>query len=472
MQRVATDICVIGAGSGGLSVAAGAAQMGARVVLVEGGAMGGDCLNTGCVPSKALLAAARAAQAMRSGAGFGIAPVEPEIDFAAVKDHVARTIAQIAPHDSQARFEELGVTVIRAWGRFTSPQELEAGAYRIRARRFVIATGAHAVIPPVPGLAAVPYFTHETIFALRQRPGHLLIIGGGPIGMEMAQAHRRLGCRVTVIEAARALGREDPEAAALVLAALRAEGVEVVENTPVTAVSGAEGAISVSLADGRRFDGSHLLLALGRRPALERLDLPAAGVQHSVAGVTVDARLRTSNRRVFAIGDAAGGPQFTHVAAYHAGIVLRQAVLGLPARAHTHHLPRVTFTEPELAQVGLTEAEARTLHGHALTVQRGGFDHNDRAVTEARTEGLIKVMIVRGRPVGATIAGPQAGELIGLWTLAIASRLKMSALAGMVAPYPTLGEISKRAAGAYFSPRLFANPSLKRMVRLVQRFWP
>jgi len=472
MERITTDLCVIGAGSGGLSVAAGAVQMGARVVLVEGGEMGGDCLNAGCIPSKALLAAAKAAQAMRSGAGFGITPVEPQIDFAAVKDHVARTIATIAPADSQERFEGLGVRVIRAWGAFSGPATLLAGDCEITARRFVIATGSRPLIPPIAGLETTPYLTNETIFALRSRPAHLIIIGGGPIGIEMAQAHRRLGCAVTILEGGRALGRDDPEAAAVVLQALRAEGVEIHEDTLVSAVSGQAGAITVTLKDGSAVAGSHLLVAAGRQVALDSLDLAAAGVAFTRKGVTVDAALRSSNRRIYAVGDAAGGLQFTHVAGYHAGIVVRQAVLSLPARATTRHIPRVTYTDPELAQVGLTEAEARTRHGAALVFARADLAHNDRAQTERKTQGFVKVMIVRGRPVGVTIVGPQAGELIGLWALVLSARLKMSAAAGMVAPYPTLGEISKRSASAYFSPKLFDNPVVKWVVRLIQRLLP
>jgi pyruvate/2-oxoglutarate dehydrogenase complex dihydrolipoamide dehydrogenase (E3) component len=470
MDRIETDICVIGAGSGGLSVAAGAVQMGARVVLIEGAEMGGDCLNHGCVPSKALLAAAKAAQAMTAGAAFGITPVEPQVDFGAVKDHVARVIAAIAPVDSQDRFEGLGVRVIRAWGRFVSPTEVEAGGYRISARRFVIATGSRAVVPPIPGLDTVPYLTNESIFPLREKPAHLIVIGGGPIGMEMAQAHRRLGCAVTVIEGANALGREDPELAAVVLEKLRAEGVVIREDASVAQVSDA-GGVTVSLADGGTVTGSHLLVAVGRQVALDGLNLQAAGVTHDRRGVTVDARLRSSNRRVYAVGDAAGGLQFTHLAGYHAGIVIRQALFGLPARA-TAPIPRVTFTDPELAQVGLTEAEARAAHGAALTVLRWPYHDNDRAQAEGKTAGLIKVMVVEGRPVGAGIAGAQAGELIGLWSLALSSRLKMSALGGMVLPYPTLGEVSKRAAGAYFSPKLFDNHRVKQVVRLVQRLLP
>jgi len=472
MEKITTDLCIIGAGSGGLSVASGAVQMGAKVVLVEGDKMGGDCLNAGCVPSKALLAAAKAAQAMRSGAVFGIAPVEPQIDFAAVKDHVARTIATIAPVDSQERFEGLGVKVIRAWGAFTSPTTLTAGGYEITARRFVIATGSRPFVPPIPGLDSVPYFTNETIFALRTRPDHLIIIGGGPIGMEMAQAHRRLGCAVTVIEAAKALSHDDREAAAVVLESLREEGVAILEDATVGEAAGQEGAISVTLKDGSTISGSHLLLAVGRQVTLDRLNLDAAGVAFTRKGVTVDASLRSTNTRIFAVGDAAGSLQFTHIASYHAGIVVRQAVLYLPAKATTRHIPWATYTDPELAQVGLTEAEARKEHGAALTVARADLHHNDRAQTEAKTHGFIKVMIVKGRAVGVTIVGPQAGELIALWALVLSKRLKVSAVAGMVAPYPTLGEISKRAASAYFSPKLFDNPVLKRVVRLVQRYLP
>jgi pyruvate/2-oxoglutarate dehydrogenase complex dihydrolipoamide dehydrogenase (E3) component len=466
---VTADLCVIGAGSGGLSVAAGAAQLGARVVLIEAGAMGGDCLNTGCVPSKALLAAAKHAHAMTTGRRFGVAPAIPQIDFAAAKDHVAATIAAIAPHDSQERFEGLGVQVIRAPARFVSPREVAAGGTRIRARRFVLATGSRPAIPPVPGIESVPYLTNETIFDLRTRPEHLIVLGGGPIGIEMAQAHRRLGSEVTVIEAERALGRDDPETAAVVLAALRAEGVAIREQTAAARIAGGAG-VTVHLPDGSAVAGTHLLVAAGRQVETEALGLTEAGIKAGPKGIAVDARLRTTNRRVHAIGDAAGGLQFTHVAGYQAGVVIRSALFGLPARQRTDHIPWVTYTDPELAQIGLTESAARDRHGARLEVVRVPFAQNDRARAEGRTAGLLKVMVVRGRPVGASMAGPGAGELVQLWALAIAARLKMSAIAGMVAPYPTLGEINKAAASAYFAPRLFGSSWVKRAVRLVQRF--
>jgi pyruvate/2-oxoglutarate dehydrogenase complex dihydrolipoamide dehydrogenase (E3) component len=472
MEQINTDICIIGAGSGGLSIAAGAVQMGARVVLVEAAEMGGDCLNAGCVPSKALIAAAKQAHTMTTGAALGIAPVVPDIDFAKVKDHVAAVIAGIAPVDSQERFEGLGVRVIREWGKFTGPQELTAGNFRIKARRYVVATGSRPFVPPIPGIESVPYLTNETIFAQRVRPAHLIVIGGGPIGMEMAQAHRRLGCEVTVIEGAKAFGRDDPEAAAVVLAKMRGEGVTVMEDAPVVRVGGVEGAVEVEIKDGRVVNGSHLLMAVGRQVSLDGLGLEAAGVEFTRKGVTVRPDLRSSNRKIYAVGDAAGGLQFTHVAGYHAGIVIRQMLFGLPSKSATAHIPWATYTDPELAQVGPTEAEARKTFGDALTVARFDYAENDRAQAERKTEGFVKVMVVKGRPIGVTLVGAQAGELIGLWALAIAARLKMAAVAGTVLPYPTLGEVSKRAAGAYFSPALFDSPMVKRVVGLVQRYLP
>lgn len=470
-KNLKTDLCVIGAGSGGLSVAAGAAQMGAKVVLIEGGEMGGDCLNYGCVPSKALIASSKQAQAMRNGANLGIAPVQPKIDFAAVKDHVQNAINVIAPHDSQERFESLGVTVIRAYGRFVAPNMVEADGVRITARRFVIATGSSPFIPPIPGLDAVKVYTNETIFDLRARPDHLVIIGAGPIGLEMAQAHRRLGSRVTVIEGAQALGKDDPELAAIVVENLRAEGVEIVENSPVTRVEKSDEGIMVHTPNGTH-KGTHLLVAVGRKVSLDRLNLDAGQVAYDRA-VTVKNDLRSiSNKRVYAVGDAAGSLQFTHVAGYHAGVVIRSALFGLPSKAKTNHLPWATYTDPELAQVGLSEADARAKFGSRLEVIRFPYAQNDRAIADTKTRGLIKVMIVKGKPVGASIVGHLAGEMIGIWAMAIANKMKMSAIAGTVLPYPTYSEINKRAAGAYFSPRLFENAKVKQAVRFIQRWLP
>ena len=447
---IKTDLCVIGGGSGGLSVAAGAVQMGASVVLLEGHKMGGDCLNYGCVPSKALIAAAKHANAMTSGARFGVAPVVPKVDYAAAMDHVADVIRGIEPHDSVERFEGLGVRVITEHGRFVSPREVEAGGHRIRARRFVIATGSSPLVPPIPGIDTVPCLTNETIFDLCERPEHLIVVGGGPIGMELAQAHRRLGSEVTVLEGLVALGKDDPELTPVVLDRLRGEGIEIREGAVVSGVSGTAGDVSVTTGDGETHAGTHLLMAVGRKPNIDRLDLASAGIKAERSGIRVNSALRTTNRRVYAIGDVAGGLQFTHVASYHAGIVIRSALLGLPAKAGTAHVPWVTYTDPELAHVGLSEADARKRHGSRVEIVRFDYQENDRARAERATRGFVKVVVVGGRPVGASMVGEQAGELIQVWSLAIANRLKMGAVAGMISPYPTLGELNKRAAGQYF----------------------
>ncbi|MEX5565884.1 FAD-dependent oxidoreductase [Pseudophaeobacter sp. 1A16562] len=472
MQRIKCDLLVIGAGSGGLSVAAGASQMGADVVLLEGHKMGGDCLNYGCVPSKALLASAKAAYGAAHSAAFGVADQVPQADYAAAKDHVQDVIDTIAPVDSQERFEGFGVRVIRALGRFISPREVEAGDHVITARRIVIATGSSPLVPPIPGLDQVPYETNETLFDLRERPDRLLIIGGGPIGLEMAQAHVRLGSKVTVIEGDTALAKDDPEAATLVLDHLRAEGVEIAEQALASEIRGAAGAVEVEAKDGRIFKGTHLLVAVGRKTNTERLNLDVAGIETTRSGIKVDDSLRTTNRRVYAIGDVAGGLQFTHVAGYHAGVIIRSVLFGLPSKAKTAHIPWATYTDPELAQVGLTEAEARKKHGSKLEIARFDFSHNDRALAERKAKGFIKAMVVKGRPVGVTIVGHQAGELINLWSLVLANNMKMSQVAAMVSPYPTIGEVNKRVAGAYFSPRLFDNPKVERVVRFVQRWIP
>lgn len=470
VTRIKTDLCIIGAGSGGLSVAAGAVQMGADVVLLEGGKMGGDCLNYGCIPSKALIAAGKHAHAMTTGAPFGVTPVTPQVDYAVAKDHVRNVIDGIAPHDSVERFEAMGVKVITEYGRFISPTEVQAGDTVIQARRFVISTGSSPFVPPIPGLDKVKHYTNEDIFDLREKPKHLLIIGGGPIGMELAQAHVRLGSKVTVIEGFTALGRDDPEMAAIALARIRAEGVEIAENAMAAKISQRGAVITVETKDGTKFKGSHLLMAVGRKPNTDKLGLEAAGIEPTRDGIKVDTSLKTTNKKVYAIGDVAGALQFTHMAGYHAGVIIKSALFGLPSKASSGHIPWATYIDPEMAQVGMTEAQAREVHGGKLEVLRFEYAENDRARAELATTGLIKVMVVKGRPVGASIVGAQAGELIQTWALVIANKLKIGAVAAMVAPYPTLGEINKRAAGQYYTPRLFESNFVKRIVKLVQRF--
>jgi pyruvate/2-oxoglutarate dehydrogenase complex dihydrolipoamide dehydrogenase (E3) component len=465
------DLCVIGAGAGGLAVAAGAVQMGASVILIERGAMGGDCLNFGCVPSKSLLAAAKLAHSWRHGAELGVCYAPPPIDFAAVGTSVERVIARLAPHDSVERFEGLGVKVVQAEARFTGPRRVRAGDTEILARRFVIATGSIPFVPPIPGLDRVPFLTNETVFANRELPRHLIIIGGGAVGIELAQAHRRLGAEVTVIDAGPLLMRDDPEIVAQLAERLRDEGIALHPSSPIAAIEQEGAAIAVRLDNGERIAGSHLLVATGRRPNLAALDLDAGGIAATAQGIAVDARLRTSNHRVFAIGDAvAGGPQFTHVALYHAGIAIRNALFRLPARVDYRALPWVTYTDPELAQVGMTEAAARDAHGDKIRALRWSFADNDRAQTERDTAGSIKIVTRNtGAILGATILGAGAGDQIAAWALAISQQLKIGAVANLVMPYPTRGEAGKRAAGSFYTPTLFS-PRTRRLVRLLARF--
>ncbi len=466
------DLCVIGAGSGGLSVAAGAQQMGASTVLIEKGLMGGDCLNYGCVPSKALLAAGHAAEAIRHAPVFGISAGDTEIDSNKVYAHVRDTIAAIAPNDSVERLEGFGVKVIQAAGRFTGPNEVVAGDTTIHARRFVIATGSSAFVPPINGLDTVPYLTNENVFDGPDLPEHLIVIGGGPIGIEMAQAHRHLGARVTVLEMFSIMPKDDGDLVAVVRARLGRDGIVIHEAIKVLGVGKTDHGVSVTIKkDGAeiRIDGSHLLVAAGRRANVSGLELEKAGIEYTPTGITVDARLRTSNKKVFAIGDVAGGYQFTHVAGYQAGVVIRNALFRLPAKSDMRAVPWVTYTSPELAQVGLTEVQARNKHGD-IKVLSWPFADNDRAQAEKSTEGLIKaVTMPKGHILGAGIAGPHAGELIQTWVLALSKKMKIGDVASMIAPYPTLGEVSKRAAGSFYTPSLFGERT-KKLVRFLRLF--
>jgi pyruvate/2-oxoglutarate dehydrogenase complex dihydrolipoamide dehydrogenase (E3) component len=467
------DICVIGAGSGGLTVAAVAAQFGQKVALIEKGKMGGDCLNYGCVPSKALIAAAKQAQAFRTGTKFGIAPAEPRIDFKQVMEHVHGVIAAIEPNDSQERFEKLGVKVIRAAAEFVSPDQVEAGGETITARRFVVATGSTAAIPPIPGLADVPFLTNETIFENTELPGRLIVIGGGPIGMELAQAHRRLGAQVTVLEAFDPLAKDDPELAAFVLRRLVEEGIEILSRIEILAIRRTSKGVEAEIDDKgakRMIAGTHLLVAAGRKPNVEGLGLELAGIAYDKRGIIVDAGLRTTNRKVYAIGDVAGGPQFTHVANYHAGLVIRNALFRLPVKATTDHIPRVTYMDPELAYVGLTEVEAKQRCGNSVSILRWPYHENDRAQAEREIQGLVKVVAGKGgRVLGAGVVGANAGELIAPWSLALSSNLRIKAFADTVMPYPTLSEASKRAATTYYSG-LATTPWIRRVIGILAKF--
>jgi len=464
------DLLVIGAGAAGLSVAAGAAQLGVKTALVERDRMGGDCLNIGCVPSKALLAAAHTAGAIRAAGRFGLRVPAPEIDWDAVRDHVLGAIAAIAPNDSEARFTGLGVTVLRGEARFTGPDSVAVNGRNVTAKRFVIAAGSRAAVPPIPGLDAIRYWTNATLFDLTERPDHLLILGGGPIGLEMADAFSGLGSRVTVIEASSIANRDDPELVAGLRLALTKRGVTILEGT---SVASAEQGPALVLRDGRRIEGSHVLVAAGRQPNVEALNLEAAGAAISRLGIITDAGLRCpGNRRVYAMGDIADpigiGPRaFTHVGLYHAGIIIRRALFRLPAKVDYAALPHVTYTNPELAQTGMTEAEAIAA-GRSIQILRWPLSENDRAIAERDEDGLVKLVVSGNRVIGAGILAPHAGEMIGQWTLAIARKIPLSALAGMIAPYPTRSEAGKRAVGSFFAAKLFSERT-KSLVRLLGR---
>jgi len=466
------DICVIGGGAAGLSVAAGAAAFGVPVVLVERGRMGGDCLNYGCVPSKALIAAARQAQAMRQAGAFGLVAAEPFIDGERLQARIRSVIEGIAAHDSVERFSGLGVEVIQETARFLDDRTVAAGTYLIRARRFVIATGSSPAVPPIAGLAEVPYLTNESLFEFTPLPRHLVVVGAGPFGLEMAQAHCRLGARVTVVERADALSKEDTELKAIVLDAIRTEGTALHERTTIRSIERDGDGVRLHCVDkkgGFDIEGSDLLLATGRTGNHAALDLGAAGIRHDAERIHVGADLRTSNRRVYAIGDAAGGLQFTHAANYHARLVLQQILFRLPGRETRKIVPRVTFTDPEIAQVGATEEEARASFG-TVEVVRSDLSGSDRARTDGLDRGMIKIVVGRGgRILGAGIAGAAAGEMINLWAFAIANRLTLKNFRDYVAPYPTLSEIGKQAAISYYSP-MVRNRFVRSAIGILRRF--
>ncbi len=472
---IKADICIIGAGSGGLSVAAGAAQLGKKVVLIEKGEMGGDCLNYGCVPSKALLSAGAAAATTRTAKKYGFTVETTQIDYGAAMDHVRNAIDTIAPHDSQERFEDLGCTVIREHGRFTGPRQVTAGDHVINAKYIIVSTGSSPFVPPIPGLDNVPYLTNEHLFENRTKPDHLLVVGGGPIGIEMAQAHRRLGCAVTVIEAAPSImGKDDPELVDVVRQNLLLEGVDLLEGAKATNVTqNADGTLTIDLEGGTQssVSGSHILMAVGRAPNINGLDLEKANVEYDRRGIKVNDYLQSSNKHVYAIGDIAGGLQFTHVAGYHAGLIIRNLLFKLSKAKNLADTisPYVTYSDPELAHIGLTEKAAREKYEN-IQVKTWEFSENDRAIAEGATAGKVKVIIdKKKRILGASIVGKNAGDLIQVWAFAIANKQKIKAFTNYIAPYPTRGEASKRVSSSFFTETLFSDKT-KRLVNWLSIF--
>lgn len=452
------DAIVIGAGAAGLTAAGGVALFGLKSVLVEGHKMGGECLNNGCVPSKALITAARRAAEARVATRHGVTLAPPQVDWAGVMAHVRQAIAEIEPHDSIETFEGMGVEVIKGWAQVTGPHSVEVGGRTLTAPRVVIATGSKPAVPPVEGLDSAPYLTNENLFELAEQPEHLVIIGGGVIGMEMAQAFRRLGSIVTVVNPGPLMGRDDPESVAVVRAAMEGEGVRFIDGK-VKLVSGGAGAIEamVELTAGgsEQVDGSHLLVAVGRKANCRGFGLEEVGVEIGPNGIVTNARRRTSVRSIYAIGDCRDGPRLTHASGYEGSNVALEIVTGIPTKVDYRALPWCTYTEPEVAQVGLTEAEARAQHGDAITVVTEGFEHNERAIAEGDTRGHLKLVLKGKKVLGASIVGKNAGELLLPFSQSITGKSSTFAMGSAVISYPTRSEIAKAAAFSAWEPTVF-----------------
>lgn len=463
-MKYSHDAIVIGAGSAGLTAAGGIAMFGRKVALIEAGPMGGECLNTGCVPSKALIAAAARAHEGRRGSAdaprFGVALGEPQVDWRGVHGHIHEAIATIAPHDSQERFEGLGCEVLRETARFTGRKRLLVGNREITAPRIVIATGSKPALPPIDGLEEVPFLTNESLFDLEDLPEHLIIIGAGAIGMEMAQAFRRLGSEVTVVDPGEPMGHDDRDAVALVIEALKNEGVRFIKGEGAS-VSRRAGVTRLAVKDGPELEGSHLLIAAGRTANIDSLELEKAGVEIGKDGIVTDGRRRTANKAIYAIGDCRAGPRFTHVAGYEGSNVALEIALGIPARVDYTALPWCTYTSPECAQMGMTEGQARDKHGDAVSIVREEFNHNDRAVTEGDERGFLKVVMKGRKVLGVTIVGRNAGELLLPWTQVMTGKSSTFALGSSIIAYPTRSEIAKAAAFSAWEPTVFGTAPRK-----------
>ncbi|MDY7052810.1 NAD(P)/FAD-dependent oxidoreductase [Limnospira fusiformis] len=440
------DIIVIGGGSGGLVVASAAAQLKAKVALVERDRLGGDCLWFGCVPSKSLIHASRRAYQVKNAAKFGIHTTSPTINFAEAIAHVQQVIKNIEPHDSPQRFQGLGVEVIFGDGQFIDAKTFAVNGKKLTARAFVIATGSRAAIPNIPGLTEAGFLTNEQVFSLEKCPKSLAIIGAGPIGCELGQAVSRLGSEVTIISSRdHILPKEEPEAARVVEQQFQAEGIRILPKSRAETVEIAQGKKLIK-AGNNTVIVDEILVASGRSPNVESLNLEAAGVAVEPGGIKVNEKLQTTNSRIYACGDVIGGYQFTHVAGYEAVVVLTNALFFPVSKVNYRVIPWATFTDPELARVGLTEAQAKAAYGDDVYILKQQFSDVDRAQAEGETGGFGKI-IVRGNGdiLGAHIVGPVAGELIHEVVLAMANNLKVSALTG-IHVYPTLSEVNSKAA--------------------------
>ena len=458
--RDSYNLVVIGAGTAGLVTAAGAAGLGARVALVERRLLGGDCLNVGCVPSKALIRSAHAVADVREAAQYGVrVQGEADIDFAAVMERMRRLRADISPHDSAARLTELGIDVFLGEARFERTGLVTVGEAELRYKKAVIATGGQAAAPAIPGLDQVPYLTNETVFSLTELPRRLGVVGAGPIGCELAQAFARFGSEVFLVEAEHGiLPREDPDAAAIVRAELERDGVRVLCCGRGLRLDEKSGAIRLQVGShGGNYDVvvDRLLVAVGRRPNLKALNLEAVGVAFDGTGVTVDDHLRTTNRRIYAAGDVSSSFKFTHAADAMARIVIQNALFFGRSKMSALTIPWATYTMPEVAHVGLYESEAKK-HGIAIDTFRVDMTGVDRAILDGDEKGFLKVHVKKGgsRILGATVVARNAGDLISEITLAMVAGQGLDTLARTIHPYPTQAEIIKRAGDAYNRARL------------------
>ncbi len=467
------DLVVIGGGAGGLVVASVAAQVGLKTTLIEKtGLLGGDCLHTGCVPSKTLIHLAHTAHVARTGVQDGLLSGATQVNFGAVIDRVQAVIAKIQLHDDPERFRSYGCDVRFGSAQFLNPRQVSVAGEIITGKRFVIATGSHPAIPPIPGLEEAGYDTNESIFTRRELPARLVIIGAGAIGVELAQAFVRLGSKVSVVEmATRILPLEDAQAAAVLQEVLEAEGVTVVTAAGVTSVRRDGDSRQLLLADNSTLECDRILVATGRRPSLDGLGLETAGVDVARGGITVDRRLRSSQRHIYAVGDVCGPYQFTHMAEYQAGIALANIVFRIPRKTDYRVWPRVVFTDPEVAQVGLTEAAAqeRNISYH---VTQFPVAEVDRAITEGAQHGFAKILVgSRGRIIGASLIGPHAGELIHELALAMSVNARAKTIAGLVHAYPTHAQIHRRAVNKQYA-HLLQSGKVRFLAKLMNRLLP
>lgn len=466
------DLAVIGGGPGGLVVASVAAQTGMRVCLIEKASLlGGDCLHSGCVPSKTLLHLAQVVHNTRRGVQEGLLGSMPEVDFSSAIDRVQAVIAEIQLHDDPQRFRSYGCDVRFGKAAFISPQQLAVAGDLIQARRFVIATGSYPAIPPIHGLEEAGYFTNESIFLRRALPESLAVLGGGPVGVELAQAFARLGSRVTLIEAAvRILPGSDPVVSAALAAQLESEGICIRSGVSVQSARREGDSRQLQFADGGTVECERILVATGRKPVVYGLGLEQAGVTFNPGGIVVDRRMRTSQHHIYAVGDVCGPYALTHMAEYQAGIALANIVFRFPKRADYRVVPRVVYSDPELASVGLTPAEADAA-GIRYDIAEFPLAEIDRAITEGNRCGMARILIRKDRVIGASILAPHAGELIHELALAMRLQAKVREISELVHAYPSYAQLHRRTVNSRYAP-LLQSRKVRWLTWLLQRLVP